>query len=799
MLKNYFTTAFRSLWKNKLYFFLNLFGLVLGLSSSMLLFQYIKKERSYDQFHENSGRIVRVLQSFRNGDTYTTTSLSPYKFAPLIKEDHPGVENFVRVDATAEERLVSYKEIKHQENRIHFVDSTFFEVFSFKLLKGDPQNVLVGPEKVVISREIAKKYFGEKDPLGEVLSFKNTFYNSTYNATVSGVFEMPDNSHFHSNFLISMRTGDRVTPGKINSWGWTSQYAYLLLNENTKPEDLESSAQNIIGQHAPDWFKDWAYFSFQPLNDVHLNSVDIKDEMQAQGDAAYLRIFSIVLLFIILIASINYMNLATARSMERAKEVGLRKVVGASRKQLIYQFMAEALVLSLMAFLISTIVLQFSSPLFQYLSGVDLQLNFANHSLSLLYLFGLAMVIGLLSGTYPAFVISGFRPLKALKNAFSNPKTDRQSLILRKGLVIFQFSVSIILIVSTLVIYNQWQFLRNKKLGVAADQVITLPVVSRNAVDNYTALKKEWMAQSGVKEVTACSKGFANVHSNFNTFFYQDKKLTYPTIGIKEGFFESMGVEIIKGRSFEVGRRTDTTAVILNRSGWEALEEEELIGQNLNFGVANNTTPFKVIGIVEDFHFEPLYKKMNPVAFFLTDRNINEIAIRLEAQNPQETLASLESVWNEFGFEEAFTYEFLDQNMQSLYQKEATFFNVFTLFTCLAILIACIGLFGLTSYAAQRRTKEIGIRKVIGATVYDVLLLLNKDLIILLTLALLVAVPVSWWAMSNWLSNFAYSTSIHYWLFLLAGGIIGMIAILTVSYQSIRVANANPTEALKYE
>ncbi len=800
MLKNHLKIAIRSLLKNKLYFFLNLFGLVLGLTSSMLLFHYVKQEKSYDKFHDNSDEIYRVLQSFRNGDSYTTTSLSPYKFAPLLHENHPGVESYVRIDATIGNRLVSYNDIKYQEQRINFVDSTFLDVFSFNLKLGDPRSALDEPNTVVITEEIAQKYFQNENPIGKVLDFKNPFDNSSFKSTVTGVLEIPSNSHFHRDFFISMKTGDQITPGKINSWGWTSQYSYVLLNENTRPEDLEQSMKKIIAEHAPDWFEDWAYFSLQSLNDTHLKSQDIKDEMQAQGDLSYVRIFSIVLLFIILIASINYMNLATARSVERAKEVGLRKVVGAKRSQLIWQFLAEALVLSLMAFGISLILLQFSSPVFEGVTGIAMDLDFVNQPTSLAYLLGLSLIIGLLSGIYPAFILSGFRPLRALKNAFSATKMDGHSLLMRKGLVIFQYAISIILIVSTLVIFNQWQYLRNKKLGVKADQIISLPIVSQKAVNEFSALKKEWMKLSGVSSVSACSKSFATVHSNFTTFYFEEKKLSYPSIGIKEDFFKSLGVNFLEGRDFEPGRQSDSISVIINRSAWEAMADKKALGKNINIGVSReNTTPYKIIGIVEDFHFEPLYKKLNPVAFFLIENNINEMSIRLQPQQQQATLAALETTWNQFGFEEAFTYEYLDESMQSLYEKEAVFFSIFSFFTGLAIFIACLGLFGLSSYTAQRRTKEIGIRKVIGATIYDVLYLLNKDLIVLMLIAFILAIPISWWAMQNWLANFAYSTSIHYWLFIIAGGVIGLISVITVSYQSLRVAKANPSEALKYE
>lgn len=799
MLKNYLTIASRSLMKNKPYFFLNLFGLVLGLTSSMLLFFYVQEERNYDRFHKNSDHIYRVLQSFKNGDVYTTTALSPYKFAPLLADQHPGVKSYVRVDGSIGARLVEHGEISYQENRITFVDTTFFDVFSFKMLQGNPKTALIDPNTVVITQDIAEKYFGGEDPIGKVLKFKNTFNNTSFNATVTGITHIPVNSHFHRDFFISMKTGDMVTPGKINSWGWTSQYAYLLLEENTRPEDLQTAMKQVVADHAPDWFGEWAYFDLQALEKIHLHSPDIKDEMEAQGDANYVRIFSIVLIFILLIAGINYMNLATARSMERAKEVGLRKVVGAARPQLILQFLAEAMILSFFAFIITCFVLQFSTPLFQGLTGTEIEVDILHKPSMILSLLGITIAIGLFSGLYPAFVISGFRPLRALKGAFSNIKLDGQSLLLRKGLVIFQFAISIILIVSTLVIYNQWQFLRNKKLGVAADQIITVPILSQQAVDLYPTLKREWSQQAGVAEVAACSKSFTAVHNNFSNFTFREVEHTFPIIGIKEGYFESMNVPIIEGRTFEPGRKSDSTAVILNRSGWEALGEAVSMGSTLQFGGGSDQTPYQLIGVVEDFHFEPLYKKLNPVAFFLTNSNISEIAIRLDDQNPANTIAALESSWDELGLEEAFTYQFLDEGMQSLYQKEATFFRVFSLFTGLAIFIACLGLFGLTSYTAQRRTREIGIRKVIGATVMDVVYLLNKDLIYLLLIAFLVAVPLAWWGMSEWLKNFAYSTQLSWGVFFLSGAIIVLIAVLTVSYQSMKVARSNPSLALKYE
>ena len=801
MFKNYFKTALRHLLKNKIYAVLNVLGLAIGMTSALLLFFFVQDEISYDRFHKKGDRIYRILESFKNGDNYTTTALSPYKIAPLLVENHPGVESFVRIDNTLKRRglLVSHGEKEFTESGVIAVDSTFFEIFDFELLSGDPTTILQEPNTVIIGDDVAQKYFGEEDPLGKTLTFTDQFDESKNEIKVEGIMKkMPSNSHFQRDFLLSMKTADALNPNRINSWGWTSQYSYVLLTENQDVAEIESMLQEIKKEHAPQWFDEWAYFSMQPMLDIHLKSEE-KDEIEAQGDLAYVRIFSIIALFLVLIACINYMNLATARSAERGKEVGLRKVVGADRKQLVGQFLGESMIISVASMLLALMLFQFTLPLFEEISGKTIPVNFFTEPTLLVGALGLALVIGLISGSYPALVVSRFQPIQALKDNFASTAKNLQAIFLRKGLVTFQFVLSIILIVGTITIYQQWQFMQNKNLGANTDQVLTIPINSVKVVDEFPTLKEELLKVPGVNNVTASNYRPATVFASFNTFRYEGEKHTFPIVAVKHDFFDTYEIAIKEGRAFSTEFASDTAAVILNEAGAEELGLENPIGAQLNFGNLEEPDWATVVGVAEDVHFESLRKTINPQVYFLTNRWLNHVGINLEMNNLSTSLADIKNTWSDFKIPGDFEYQFLNENVQLQYQKEAQFFQVFSIFSALAIFIACLGLFGLASYTTQLRTKEIGIRKVLGATLMDVLFLLNKEFGKLIILAFLVAAPLAYYAMNLWLQDFAYSIEIGVGIFIMTAFFVVLVAGLTISYQSLKAAVANPIHSLKHE
>ena len=799
MLKNYFKTAIRHLFKNKIYLSLNVLGLAIGMASALLLFFYVQHELSYDKFHLKGDRIYRVLESFKNGDAYTTTALSPYKIAPLLAENHPGVESYVRIDGTVGRRLVKFGENEFSERSIIAVDSTFFEIFDFKLLQGDEKTALLHPNTVVIGDDIARKYFGEEDPLGKVLTFTDQFDGSSMEMKVTGVMKkMPENSHFHRDFLLSMKTADIITPNRMDSWGWTSQYSYVLLKKGQNVSKVEPLLADLKKEHAPEWFNEWAYFSMQPMLDIHLKSEE-KDEIEAQGDMTYVSIFSIIAFFLILIACINYMNLATARSAERGKEVGLRKVVGADKKQLVGQFLGESMIISVMALLLGLMLFQLALPFFEQVSGKALSVNFFNSPSLLTGALGLALFIGLISGSYPAFVVSRFQPIQALKDNFSSTNKNIQAVFLRKGLVAFQFVLSITLIVGTIVIYQQWQFMQNKKLGVNADQVLTMRVSSQQMLDEYEVFKKELLKVPGVNNVSASNYRPATVFASFNSFLHGGEKHTLPVVAVKYDFFKTYEIPMVDGRAFSQEFGSDTAAIILNEAGIAALGLENPVGTRLNYGSLEEPDWYEVVGVAKDVHFESLRKAINPHVYVLTENWVSYLAANVNTNNLSSTLSGIQDTWGSFPFIGDFSYQFLNENVQRQYQAESQFFQVFSIFSALAIFIACLGLFGLASYTTQLRTKEIGIRKVLGATVLDVLFLLNKEFGKLILLAFIIAIPLSYFVMNKWLQGFAYSIKVGIGIFILTAVLVALVAVLTVSYQSLKAAVANPVDSLKYE
>ncbi len=794
MLRNYFIIAWRQLVSNAFYSAIDIAGLALGLASCFLIFLYVADELSFDRFHEKRDRIYRIAETFNTGEGVLTTGLTPYKLALDLKGQFPEIEKVVRVDYDIASDIVQYGDKQIMQNGITAVDPDFFNVFSFQLLQGDPKTALVEPNTVVISDEKARLYFPDGDGMGKVLQFKNPYHRNVYTAKVTGIFKaMPSNSHMHKDFLLSMPTADRLMPDRRENLGWTSHFSYLLLAPGTDPRKLEKAINDYIFSHYPkDLTSFWSHFPLQSLNDIHLRS-NLKEELEPNGDIAYVRIFSIVALIILGLACINYTNLATARAATRAKEIGVRKVAGASKNQLVFQFVSESLLVCFFALFIAGGLVVVLLPLFNFLAGKQLRVDFQDWTI-LLQFAGLALLVGLGAGAYPAFVLSAFRPVTVLKGSVA--KTSLRSLLMRKGLVVLQFSISIMLIIGTLTIYRQWHYLQNKKLGIDSGQTLIVPVQTKKQDLGFPVLKKELLRNPAILHVTAAEKNITSRFGNYASVEVAGKKVVMPNAEVDADFFKTLGVALSAGEDF--GPAPDTGAVrhfIVNEAAAKMMGVENLVGREVDASGQRG----KIIGVVKNFHLESLHSEISPVLFQTRPYGFNYFVIKFRSSDLRSVIAFIGQQYKKMDPEAPFQYTFLDDNIEALYQSEARFFAVFTTFSGLAIFIACIGIFGLAAFAAHQRTKEIGIRKVLGASIRSVVALLSRDFLMLVLLAVLIASPVAWYLMHEWLLDFAYRIDLEWWMFALAGLLAVIIALLTVSFQSIRAAMVNPVKSLRSE
>ena len=798
---NYLKIAFRNLSRHKVYSFLNILGLSVGIASCLLIVMFIQEELSYDQFHEKKDSIFLVTETTHFGDEDALISRTPYPLAPIFQSQISGIKSFVRIDNIINRKqYVSYQdknlEVADPET-LAFVDSTFFDVFSFEVISGDPSG-LAHPYKMLISDKKAKAYFGQENPIGKVMAFTDIFNAGTFEAEVIGVYsDMPQNSHLKKDFLISLATADREMPFRLDNWNIATQYTYFLLDEGVQPELLKESMAQVTKTSTPEYAQRYYSFSLFPLKDLYLKS-NFDKSFFPVGDLQWVYIFGVIALFIIIIACINYINLATARGGVRAQEVGLRKVVGADRKQLISQFLSESILIVLISLIIGLLIVGVSLPFFNQLTGKTFTLDFLNNFGFISALVGIILLIGLGAGSYPAFYLSAFSPSKVLKG--EKIRISWRALIMRKGLVVFQFTASIVLIIGTLIIYDQWDYLRNKKLGIETDQVITLPIQSSQFVDNYQSFKSELLKNSTIKSVSASNKSITQRFFDFaQVSVNQEEEQKIVAFGAVDfDFFETFEIQFLEGRPFQREISTDSEqAIILNESAQKLFGLADPLGNTLKVG--SEGTPMQVIGVVQDFHFEDLHNKVQPMVFFITSNYLNQVSVRVAGGNLTEAISQIENNWNEFQFKEPFTYSILNEEIAQLYQQEASFLRVFSVFAALSIFISCLGSFGLLSFSITQRTKEIGIRKVLGASISQVVLMLSVDFTALIFVALVIASPIAYFIMKQWLANFAYQIAIEWWVFGLSGFLAIVIALGTISLQAINAALMNPVKSLKNE
>ena len=799
MLKNYLKIALRQVRRQKGYAFINVSGLAIGIVCCLFILLFVRDEMSYDRFYENADRIVRLIEDVHTVNQTLYQATSAPAMGPNLLLDYPEVLHAVRFLRT--DRLLQYGDLRFQESHIAFADSTVFEIFDFPLLRGDAKTALTAPYSVVLTASVARKYFGDEDPMGKTMTLENE-----QALTVTGVLrDLPGNTHLPFDILLSFTTLEAmVTSNLQQNWGWNSYYTYLLLPEGYDPALLEGKLPDFLDRHIGEWLQSRGFsytLHLQPLTDIYLHSSRI-GEPGPGGNVTYLYLFSSIAVFILLIACVNFMNLATAQSAARAKEVGLRKVVGAQRRQLAMQFLGESLLTSILALLLAIGLFRLLLPLFNGLTGKALALDALWTGSTVFFVPGLLLLVGVVAGLYPALVLSGFRPALVLKGAF---RTSRRGVALRKGLVVFQFAISIILIVGTAVVAVQLDYLRNQNLGFEPEQQLVIYFDGDGQVQQQAETIKQVMRKHPAVISASMSSSvpgngiWNNLLVHVDVAPGQTQEAAIDNYAVDVDFIDQFGIEVVAGRGFSNDFATDATAAfVINEAavqhfGWTT--PEETLGKRFVRGDREG----EIIGVVKDFNYRSLRQQVDPLFLWILPSWTAYLTLRVRTEDVTQAVADVERLWKDVAPQRPFTYTFLDDQFNQQYQAEEHFGKLFGYFALLAIFIACLGLFGLASFTAQERTREIGVRKVLGATVPQIIVLLSKDFAWLVLLAFVVAAPVAYLAMEEWLTGFAYRTAISWWIFLIAGLAALGVAVLTISYQSIKAALANPVESLRYE
>lgn len=809
MFRNYLKIALRNLLKHKLISSINLFGLTVGITCCLLITVYILNELSYDRYNANSKNVYRVTRSFYDNNgalSFNFATVSP-PFGYYFPTDFPEIKKMTRLlynDPTP----TKYKDKIFTEKNTAFADENLFDVFTIDVVKGNPKTALYDPYSVMLTEQEAKKYFGDEDPMEKVIRF-----NNQYDFKVTGVYRaLPAHSHMHPEMLFSFNTlRDSAIYGERNlerNWGNNSFYTYLLMPDNFSPNkmlaqfpdfiDRRMAGQEYVGKKA----SKFTALGLQKLTDIHLYS-HTDTEVEPNGDITRVYIFSAIALFILLIACINYMNLSTARSALRAKEIGIRKVSGAQRRELITQFLGESVLICWTAIILAGALTYFTIPALNKLSGQELSFQALLQWKVLVPLVLAPFVIGIVSGLYPALFMSSFQPVKTLKGLF---KVGGSSISFRKVLVVIQFSISIILIITTAIVFQQLHYIQKKSLGFDKDQVMVMGYTTEVG-NQYESFRNELLQNSGFKSMTRSSRiPTGRLLDNMGANTYAGDSARPVSTDIKfvtsdQDFTSTFGIPMIAGRYFSRDYGTDTAGFVINESSVKAIgwkNAQDAIGKDFKYGGQKG----HIIGVINDFHFESMHQAIAPmIMIMLPPRRafFNNLSIKISSRDVSSALSYFNATWKKYFPETPVDYTFLDENFDKLYQSEQKQATIFTIFACVAIFIACLGLFGLSAFAISQRIKEIGIRKVLGANVQGIVGLLSRDFLILVAIAALMAFPVAWYTMNNWLKDFAYRINIQWWVFILAGVVAAFIAFVTVSFQAIKAAVANPVKSLRTE
>ena len=807
MFKNYFKTALRNLSKNKFYTSINIIGLAVGLATCLLIFLYVVDELSYDKYNANADRIYRVNNEIKFNGNYLDLAQVPAVMGPTMLREMPQVQQYVRMNWHGS-FLVKKGNENIQEQRVAYADSTLFDVFTLPVIAGDAKTALKDYHSLVITETIAKKYFNSTDVVG-----KTMLMNDTSNYKITAVIkDVPKQSHFHFDFFVPMLEN---FGNNEDNWLSENYTTYILLKKNADVKQVEAQLNPFMDRHVgpqlqsfvnislSDFKKGGSYIraSLTPLTAIHLHS-NKQGDLEGNGNAEYVYIFSGIALMILLIACVNFMNLSTARSSNRAKEVGVRKVLGSLRANLIQQFLTESFLISFIALVIAILVAWLLLPYFNQLAGKEISAAALLQPSMLLSLIVLMLIVGLLAGSYPAFFLSSFQPIHVLKGKLA--KGFKRSW-LRNSLVVFQFVISIVLIFGTIVIYNQLNYIHNKDIGFNRKQVVI--VNHANTLGNQAeTFRNELLQVSGVQSATMSGYLPVNYGRNSNTYF--TSPTLDPTTGINvqawtvdENYVPTLGLKIVEGRNFSPQFLTDSTGIIINEAAAKFLATKNLLNKKiytLKDIQSKQLIDFHIIGIVKNFNFSSLRDVVTPLALFLGKDNGN-ISVRISSGDIPGAIAQIKNKWKAIAPSQPFDYSFMDDDFNKLYTTEQRTGNIFITFAVLAILIACLGLFGLVTYAAEQRIREIGIRKVLGASVSNIAGMLSTDFLKLVIISAAIAFPLAWWAMNKWLQGFAYRVNINWWVFAIAGILALLIALITVSFQAIKAAMANPVKSLRTE
>ncbi len=786
MFKNYFKVAYRNLKKNKAYTFISVFGLALGLAVCALLLLYVQNELSYDQFNKNADNIYRLTQPEH--------AYHAPQVAKELADNLPEIKDFVRIFPMDSE-IIEYGNEKFKEKNIPFADPAIFRLFSFQFVSGDKETALDKPFTTVISETLARKYFADENPIGKVLKL-----GGENDYTITGVMkDMPQNSHFRYDIILTLSGADKVFGSLMENWGWQNFLVYFELQEGFSKSTFEEKCENLIQPFYKSYNPNFPKYSLQSLKDIHLHSAHIKNDIQPQNSITYVLIFSAIGILILLIACVNYINLLTANATTRMKEIGIKKVIGATRNQLAFQFVGESFLVLFIAFIISLVFVQLSLPIFETLTGKVLSftalITLKNIVGVLVFLVGTSFI----AGFYPAFFLSKLEPIQTLK---ANSFTSKSKINFRTLLVGVQFTIVIVLICSALFMFSQIDYLQNKKLGF--DKELVLVSKLNNSFDNvekYNALKAALLKESIVASVSSGSRVPSNTTTNFGNLIPEGeaKPTSIALIHVHQDYFETLGIEPVKGRVFSTQLTTDIdNAIILNESAVkELMLKGNPIGQSIkcDWPKSNRT----IVGVTDDINFESLYGRVRPTAFLIDYSECSRLIVKVNPSNAETTINKLQAICSNFYPDEIFEFHFLDDKLENLYQSDKNTFQLMGYLTFLSIFISSMGLLGLAIFTMKSRTKEIGIRKVLGASTPRILILLVKDFTKWVLIANIIAWPIAFYGISKWLQNFAYHIEMNYWLFLMGGFIALLIALVTVSFQSVKAALANPVDSLKNE
>lgn len=806
MFKNYFKVAVRNLLRYKGFSFINILSLSIGIIGCLLIGLFVWDEKQYDKHVPGYENIYRIYEERKNSDALTYGASVPPAYASFLKSQFPEVEVTSRMLMLGDKFLMEVGDKSGYEEKGRFVDSNFFQIFPLHFLKGNSTTALNAPMSIVLSEDLSNRYFGKEDPIGKiVLIDKDTF-------EVKGVVaQLPEHFHLEANYFMPISAAG-IPQQRMQLWTWHQFYTYAKLKPGASIENLQNKFQAHIKKEIFPTLeqRDNTFLPyFQPLKDIHLKSADFIYDVAKRGNETYVKGLTVIALFVLVIACFNFINLATARSFRRAKEIGVRKVVGADRKQLITQFISETVLLAVVSMLLATVVTLFIVPWLNEFTGKSIQFNPITNPLLGIVIIAAGVIIGMLAGIYPALVLSGFQPIKVLKNMKLAGGTSRSWL--RPALVVVQFALSVLLIVSTIIVYRQTKYLNDKDLGFNKEQVVYFQ--TRGDVSQKVETFKDELRKSS--DIVSVTSGYGLPGDQFAGDGVKiqtgegEKDVSANVFLGDHDYVKTLGMRVIAGRDFSKERSTDLReAFIINETAVKEFgfgTPEKAIGQPIAWNewepvdTANPVKRGKVIGVVQDFHYKSLHEKVTPSVIQIYPQVLFKVAVKLKTSDLKTTLAFINKVWNQFSPGYPLDYKFMDETYGKMYENEQKLSSLLWIFSIMAILVGCMGLFGLAAFSAEQRTKEIGIRKVLGAGVFNIVGLLSKNFIILVVIASLIAFPIAYWAMNSWLEDFNYRINIEWWVFGVALLAAIAIALITVSFQSIKAATTNPIKSLRAE